>query len=165
MDSEQAAEDSEFSFQSISRWLNANGFYLAPKESPGPVIHIHIDKMILANDKSIIGQVGELIMGDRFEKIGSGATIVNRSALINSVNKTKEAVGGDVAHALERLAVIVEQSGNPDAVENLNALSEELERAQPRKALLRSFWNGITAALPGLVEIANLADHISRLFA
>jgi hypothetical protein len=164
MDSGQEGGDGEFSIQSISKWLNANGIYLAPKEPPSPVIHIHIDKIILANDKSIIGQIGELIMGDRFEKIGPGATVINRSTLINSMNKTRDTVGDDVARALEELAAAVQNSGNPDAIENFNALSEELEQPHPRKAVLKSFWNGITAALPGLAEIADFADHISRLF-
>lgn len=158
-----AEGDGEPSAQSILRWLNANGMYLAPKE-PAPVIHVHIDKVILANDKAIIGQVRELIMGDHFDKIGAGATIVNRSALANSLNKTHRGGGDDAARALQQLAQIIEASGNPEAAENLNALMEELDRPQPRKAIMKSFWNGIVAALPGIAQIAEIADHISQLF-
>jgi hypothetical protein len=159
-----AEGDGEPSAQSILRWLNANGIYPAPKEWSSPVIHVHIDKVILANDKAIIGQVRELIMGDHFEKIGAGAMIINRSALSNSLNRTNCEDGDDFGQALQKLAQIIEECGNLEAAENLNALTEELVRSQPRKALLKSFWNGIIAALPGVAEIAEIADHMSQLF-
>jgi hypothetical protein len=157
-------QNGEPSAQVILRWLNANGIYLAPKECPSPVIHIHIDKVILANDKAIIGEVRKLIMGDHFEKIGAGATIVNRSTLNNSLNRAQHEAGDAAVGALEMVAQVIENSGNQEAAENFNALSEELERAQPRKSVLRSFWNGIIAALPEIAQIAGIADHISQLF-
>lgn len=112
----------------------------------------------------IIGEVQELIMGDRFDRIGSGATIVNRSTLVNSVNRIGKSVDADTARAFERLAGIVENSRSSEAIENFNGLAEELERPQPSKARMKSFWNGITGALPGVVELADVADKITRLF-
>jgi len=112
----------------------------------------------------VIGEVKELIMGDRFERIGAGATIINRSILVNSVNRARQVAGDDTARALEKLAAIVDSSHTPEAVDNFNGLTEELERAQPSKARMRSFWNGIMGALPGVVELADVADKIARLF-
>jgi hypothetical protein len=156
--------DGEPSAQSILRWLNANIIYPAPKEWPSPVIHVHIDKVILASDKPIIGQVRELIMGDHFEKIGAEATIINRSALSNSLNRTHCEDDGAAAQALQKLAQIIEECGNLEAAENLNALTAELAQPQPRKALVKSFWNGIVAVLPGVAKITEIADHMSQLY-
>jgi hypothetical protein len=161
---DMGAEQDGESSASLLEWLNANGIYIAPKELPAPVIHIHIKNVILANDKAIIGEVRKLIMGDHFEKIGTGVTIVNRSMLINSLNRVQRDVGEPVARALQMAAQVVEESGNQEAIENFNALSEELDRAQPRKAVIKSFWNGIIAALPGIAEMVGIADHISQLF-
>jgi hypothetical protein len=146
------------------RWLNANSIYPAPKEPPTPVIHVHIDKVIFANDKALIGQIWKLIMGDNFDKIGPGATIVNRSTLTSSLNQAQRHAGEGAAQALQMVAQIIEDSGNQDAVENFNALSEELGNPHPRKSVLKSFWNGIIAALPEITEIASIADHIAQLF-
>jgi hypothetical protein len=159
-----AGQDEEPNAQSILRWLNANGIYPAPKECPAPVIHIHIDKVIVANDKAIIGQVRKLIMGDHFDKIGAGATIVNRSTLTSSLNRVQYQAGDAAAQALRVVAQIIEDSGNQDAAENFNALSEELDKPHPRKSVLKSFWNGILTALPEMAEITNIADHVAQLF-
>lgn len=159
-----AGPDEEPSVQSIVRWLNANNIYPAPKECPTQVIHVHIDKVILANDRAIIGQVGKLIMGDQFDRIGAGTTIVNRSTLTSSLNRVECQDGGAAAQALQLIAQIIEHSGNRDAAENFNALSEELDKPHPRKAILRSFWNGILAALPSIAETASIADGIAQLF-
>ena len=159
-----AGEDEEPNAQSILRWLNANSIYPAPKESSASVIHVHIDKVILANDKAIIGQVWKLIMGDHFDKIGAGATIVNRSTLTSSLNQVQHEAGDAAAQALGMVAQIIEDSGNQDAAENFNALSEELDKSHPRKSVLKSFWNGILTALPQIAEITSITDHVAQLF-
>jgi hypothetical protein len=159
-----AGRDEEPSAQSILGWLNADGIYPEPKECPAPTIHIHIDKVIIANDKAIIGQVRKLIMGDHFDKIGAGATIVNRSTLTSSLNRVQYQSGDTAAQALQMVAQIIENSGNQDAAENFNALSEELDKPHPKKSLLKSFWNGILTALPEIAETTGIADHVAQLF-
>lgn len=102
-------------------------------------------------------------MGDKFEHIGAGATIINRSTLHNSFNAVKNLAGDEVADALIRAAEIINRSNNEEAVENFNAMNEELERERPRKHLLKSFWNGIVTALP-VAELTVLGLEISKLF-
>ncbi|GAB3186804.1 hypothetical protein FHX75_111310 [Micromonospora palomenae] len=104
------------------------------------------------------------VEGDSFSHIGSGATIVNRSTLTNSLNSVKESAGEDVAAALAELADLVEKSGNADATDNFNALSAELERPEPKKSLLKSFWNGITSALGPITQLVEIGDKLSKVF-
>jgi hypothetical protein len=122
--------------------------------------------VILAADGSrvAIEQVREKRTGDTFENIGAGATVINRSSLQNSVNSIRASMGDEVAEALQRAAEIIGQSANEDAAENLNALSEELEKPYPRRGLLRSFWFGIVTALPTVVELTDLHERMSKLF-
>lgn len=154
-------DSSEYIIQVVSKWLNSSGIQLGAGEGPSPVINVTIDKVILANDKSLIGQIKELVIGDRFENIGPGATVINRASLQNSMNTARVTFDKDIADALIRLAGAVEDSNNLEAIENFNALSEELERPTPRKGLLKSCWNGIISALP---EVVNLTEQISKLF-
>jgi hypothetical protein len=104
------------------------------------------------------------IRGDVFTNI-SDATIINRSNLEHVVVSTKDSVGPDVGEALRQLAEFIEQSGNSEAAENFNAFTEELQQPKPRKALLKSFWNGMLAALPTIAELATVAGTIAALIA
>jgi hypothetical protein len=104
------------------------------------------------------------VEGDYFSNIGAGATVVNKSALANSLNSIGKQAGGDAADALARLARIVEESGNQDAIDNFNALSEEIVRSQPKRNLLKAFWNAINAALPGIEKLAEIGVALSKVF-
>lgn len=103
--------------------------------------------------------------GDRFSNIGAGAVIINRSTLTNAMNSVSLAGDAETAAALEQLGKAIEESGNKAAAENFNAFNEELQRAEPRKSLLRSFWNGVVEALPSIVELTSAAAKIATLFA
>jgi hypothetical protein len=159
-----AGQAEEPNIQSVLRWLNASVIHPGPKDCPLPPISIHIDKIIFADNTANIGQMWKQIMGDHFDKIGAGATIVNRSTLTSSLNRVQGQAGDAAVQALQMVAQIVEDSGDQDAAENFNALSEELDKLHPRKSLLKSFWNGILAALPEIAEITSIADHIAQLF-
>ena len=102
-------------------------------------------------------------MGDIFRNIGTGATIINRSTLNNSMNTVAGQYGDEVAEALRRIAELVQQSGDTAAAENFNAMTEELQRAEPRKSLLRSFWNGTQQALPVLTQMVDISAKIAVL--
>lgn len=110
-------------------------------------------------------EYNEYIMGDVFKNIGAGATIVNRSNLVNAMNATKDTVGPDVSEALRQLAEFIERSGDSDAAENFNAFTEELQQPNPRKSLLKSFWNGMLAALPTIADLATVVGTITALIA
>jgi hypothetical protein len=157
--------------RSEERWreLGRQGHEMQMAVLQAEIMRMHYEAMVrqammTPPPAPVIGEVKEMTMGDRFERIGAGATIVNRSMLFNSVNRARQTAGDDVARALEKLAGIVDNSHNPDAIDNFNGLAEELERAQPSKARMRSFWSGIMGALPGVVELADVADKIGQLF-
>lgn len=105
----------------------------------------------------------EIVMGDKFENI-SGSTIINRPNLSKSLNKVQESFGKDVATAIDEVGKILEKEGNEDAVELLNAFTEETAKENPSKPLLNSFWNGITSALPTIDKSIDLVGKITSLF-
>jgi hypothetical protein len=155
----EGGQPEEPNAESVLRWLSANIIYPAPKDCPMP-ISINIDKVIFTGNSANWSQ----IMGDHFDKIGAGAAIVNRSTLTGSLNRVHYPADDAVVQALQVVAKFIEDSGNQGAAENFDALSEELGKPQPKKALLQSYWNGILLALPGLAEIATIADSVAKLF-
>jgi hypothetical protein len=108
--------------------------------------------------------VGQL-MGDVFRDIGAGATIINRSNLINAMNSASGSNSRELEDALRQLAEFIEKSGSREAADNFNAFTEELQQPSPRKSLLKSFWNGMLAALPTIAELTTAAGTIALLFA
>lgn len=105
----------------------------------------------------------EIVMGNKFENI-SGSTIINESHLFNSLNKVKNEYGEDASKAIEELWQTVEKSGNEEAAELFNAFNNEVAKETPSKPLLKNFWNGITAAIPTLIQSATLVEKITSLF-
>lgn len=87
---------------------------------------------------------------------GIGNTLVNRPT-------TGGAADDELARALDRLRDVVMASAHPDAIDNYQALAEELQRDQPRTSLLRSFWEGIRTALPTATELVDLGTKLSSL--
>jgi len=126
---------------------------------------INVDKIVAqqAVIRSERTRIREVSMGDKFSNIGAGATVVNRSTLSNALNNVSNGLAGPaVAEALRAVAVVVEESGDPEAVESLNGFTEELEREEPRKPRLKAFWNGLVEALP---QVAALGDATASLIA
>ena len=124
-------------------------------------LNINIESL---TQRSQIERGVEIFMeGDIFSNIGAGATVVNRSSLNNSLNSIKISHGDEVTEALARLSEIVEQSGNREAAENFNALTDELSQQQPRKSLVKSFWNGIRDALPAVKDILEIGAKLAPL--
>ncbi|MEV0821177.1 hypothetical protein [Nonomuraea rubra] len=107
----------------------------------------------------------QVVMGDNFSDIGAGATIVNRSLLVNALNRVATRDGEDVAQALRVITEHVAESGDEAARENLDGLMEELDRPEPRKARLKTFWNGLVDAAPGVAQLGEAASKIMGLFA
>ncbi|MEU3601971.1 hypothetical protein ABZ714_25125 [Streptomyces sp. NPDC006798] len=108
--------------------------------------------------------MGDKVMGDSFSNIGDGATVINKSVLINSLNRVRSDHGPDVADALRRVGEIVAESQNEEAAEYFDALSAELSAETPKKTVLKSLWLGICAALPTVTELTSLGEKISTLF-
>lgn len=111
--------------------------------------------------------VGELIMtsgGDVFQNI-TDSTIVNKSIVEASFNKVKEEFDSETANALKVVAAEIEKSGNKEAAELFESFNEELQKPEPKRSVLRNFWNGIVEILPQLSSLAEVAVKISTLFA
>ena len=136
--------------------------------------YINIDAdVLIANQHKLNAQIdanrvkiGKVkIMGDVFKNIGAGATVINRSSLLNAMNVVKDTGDPNVSEVLRQLAEFIEQSGNKDAAENFNAFTEELQQPSPRKSLLKSFWNGMLAALPTIADLSTVAGTVAMLVA
>lgn len=101
-------------------------------------------------------------MGDTFSNI-SNSTIVNRSLVQGAVTCLRQSNQSASAETLQRLAELVEKSGNNDASEYLNEFTKELQQPAPRNAILRSMWEGIQRILPSITNILEITEGIERL--
>jgi hypothetical protein len=94
----------------------------------------------------------------------STATIINRSNLVNALNSVATGDRDEVKEALERIASVVKESKNEDAVEHFNDLTEELAKPEPKKTRLRSFWDSLAKTLPQIAEMGATTAKIISLF-
>jgi hypothetical protein len=58
----------------------------------------------------------------------------------------------------------VHKSGNAEAGQVFEAFNEELQKPEPKKSLLRTFWNGLAAALPTLLSLPGAAESALKIF-
>jgi hypothetical protein len=104
-----------------------------------------------------------MIMGDVFQNIHN-ATIVNKSNVQNAFNKVERQHDEETSKALVKVAEFIESSKDPTAGVLFNNFTEELNRPEPDKSKLKSFWSGIEKALPTINNIADTVSKIVRLF-
>ncbi|MTJ55832.1 hypothetical protein FJR38_25795 [Anabaena sp. UHCC 0253] len=105
-----------------------------------------------------------IIMGDNFQNIGAGATIVNRSKVEKSFNKVREEFDEETAKSLNIVEQEINKSGNKDAAELFDTFNEELQKPEPKKSVLRTCWKGIELALPSITTLTKIVLDISKLF-
>jgi hypothetical protein len=106
----------------------------------------------------------QYIMGDKFEfNNAKNFTFINKSSVVNSFNKVKEQFDEETANAIKQMAEIVEKSENADAVELFDAFNKEVNKPEPKKSLLKSFWNGLSTVLPILAHTASIAGNIIKI--
>lgn len=103
------------------------------------------------------------VSGDSFSNIHN-STIINRSNLKNASVALSKAGRSEAVEALGTIAAHVQESGNDDAAENFDGLTEELEREPVRPARLKSFWNGLVDALPSVAKLGESTAAIIELF-
>jgi hypothetical protein len=108
-------------------------------------------------------KIGEVHVGDVFKDIGPGTVIVNRSTLTNALNRVEADYSAETAQALQELVGAVEGAGQPQAIDSLNALSEELDKPQPSKSRLKVWLDAITAALPEVAAVATAVAKVAQL--
>ena len=121
-----------------------------------------IDLAKLAEYEDVLQLKIITVMGDHFSNI-TNATIINKSVVQNAFNKIKDTIDEDTAAALAQIAEHVEKSGNKEAGEVFNAFNEELQKPEPKKSLLRSFWTGLTSLLPAITSIAGIAEKVIKM--
>lgn len=84
--------------------------------------------------------------------------VVNKSKVEGSLNAIKQEFGQDAVDAIKRVEEEINKSGNKEAVELFESFNEELQKPEPKKSILRSFWTGIVSLVPtlnGMVEITS----------
>jgi len=114
-------------------------------------------------DKKIPKQI-QYIMGDNFEfNNAKNFTFINKSNVENSFNKVKEQFDEETANVIKQIADIVEKSSNEEAAELFDAFNEEVNKPEPKKSLLKSFWTGLSAALPVLSTTASIVEKILKM--
>ena len=109
-------------------------------------------------------QENTVVMGDVFKNVGEGATIINRSFLSNALNLTQTDYGIEARKTLEILAEAVSRTGNQDAIDSVNALTEELDKPQPSRNRLLTWLEATKSALPGVAEVATAVAKLVTLF-
>lgn len=106
--------------------------------------------------------IKEITMGDRFDNIHS-ATIINRSLVEKSFNKIRSDYDEETANALKEVAAEIEKLRNKEAAENFDTFNEELQKQEPKKAVLRALWGGVTGALPSILQMTDAVTKILKL--
>lgn len=114
-------------------------------------------------DRKIPKQI-QYIMGDNFEfNNAQNFTFVNKSNVENSFNKLKDQFDEETASVIRQIAEIVEKSKKSEAVELFEAFNEEVNRPEPKKTLLKTFWSELSAILPVLSTTASIAEKVIKL--
>src|SRR5664279_2205820 len=106
--------------------------------------------------------IGDMTMGDVFKNI-SGSTIINRPRIEGALSVLQQNNKADSVEALNKLVEFVEQSGNKEAGELTEELTQELAKPKPRKSLISTIWRGIQALLPDVSKILEITDGIAKL--
>lgn len=122
----------------------------------------HINLAKLAEFKDLFEFKIVNIMGDNINN--NSGTIVNRSVVKNSFNNVSGVLDNENVALLKSITSAVEQSGNKEAVEQMEAFNDELNKTEPKKSLLKAFWNGVVAAVPALISNADkVVDLIEKI--
>jgi hypothetical protein len=83
----------------------------------------------------------------------------------SSYNKVEREYGEEVKNALDQISQFIEKSGNTQVDALFYYLMEELNKPQPDKSRLKSFFSGIQSALPSIVSISAAVAKVVSLFA
>jgi len=102
-------------------------------------------------------------MGDKCENI-HGVPIGNLARVEKSFNPGKSDYDEETADALKKVADEIERSHSKEAAENFESFKEELQRPEPRRAVLRALWSGVTIALPTITQMTGVATKIAKLW-
>ena len=68
------------------------------------------------------------------------------------------------ALTLKKIEAEINNSGNKEAADVYTAFCEELQKNEPKKAILKSLWSGIISALPALNKLTDVVLKIMKMF-
>lgn len=103
-------------------------------------------------------------MGDIFElNNANNITLINRSKVKNAFNNNSDNCNENLANVIKEIGKIVETSKNKDANVLFKEFTKELDKKQPSKPKLRSFWNSLKEILPILSTTASIAETIMEI--
>ena len=121
----------------------------------------------MTGDTSILDRTQaklRFILGGPMVNISANnSTIVYSSLVSNAFNVLKER-SVDQQAAFDKIRAFVESSANAEAREIFAEFSNEVAKPQPRKPLLKAYWDGLVSYLPDIVTLAESASKLISLF-
>lgn len=103
-------------------------------------------------------------MGDKIEINNSNVNnLTFKSNVKDSFNKNSDNSNENITNVIKEIAKIVEASKNKDANVLFKEFTKELDKKQPSKPKLRSFWNSLKEILPILSTTASIAETIMEI--
>lgn len=103
-------------------------------------------------------------MGDKIEINNSNVNdFTFKSSVKDSFNKNSDNSNENITNVIKEIGKIVEASGKNEAVELFKAFTEEMNKTQPSKPALKSFWNSLEGILPILSTTASIAKTIMEI--
>ena len=90
---------------------------------------------------------------------GPGAYIVNKSLLINSLNRISSG-NENLGNALKEVAGCIENSKNAEAAQIFNEFNKKIEAGEGRFTL-KGLWQLLVKTLPEVVQVGNAAGQIA----
>ena len=80
------------------------------------------------------------------------------------MNTVARRTDDETAQALKRIADLIEAQNNSEAAEIFESFNKELTKPTPAKAVLKSLWEGLKAAMPVLGAATDITVKIAKLF-
>ena len=106
----------------------------------------------------------QYIMEEKYDFTNArNITFVNKSNVVNSFNKVKEQFDEETANVIRQIAEIVEKSENAEAAEYFEAFNEEINKPEPKKSRLKSFWNSLSSVLPVLSSTFSIVTNVMKI--
>lgn len=103
-------------------------------------------------------------MGDKIEINNSNVNnLTFKSNVKDSFNKNSDNSNENITKVIKEIAKIVEASKNKDANVLFKEFTKELDKKQPSKPKLRSFWDSLKEILPTLSSTASIAETIMEI--
>lgn len=102
-------------------------------------------------------------MGDK-SKPSHGLLRGNGARGEKSCTPGKSDYDAATADALKKVGEEIERSHSKEAAETFASFQEELQRPEPRRAVLRALWSGVTSTLPTIIQMPDVATQLATLW-